>query len=251
MNYPIWSDLHKPSIVPPLGGRRTPNIPPIGVLVSAAQDFDAIRFKWEQSIDLSVPFFLSRLLTIENQISVVGPYIGAPYGVMLLEALIVKGVKQIIILGWCGALTHDNDPGDFILPQKAFCDEGTSRHYQYLEQSAFYSFPDKKLSENFMSFLQAEQKKIFYAPIWTTDAIYRETRDKVNFFKKQGIIAVEMECSALFSVAAYRQISITALLIISDSLAEENWDPGFRIKNFKQARANALDAVISFAFNLT
>lgn len=41
---------------------------------------------------------------------------------------------------------------------------------------------------------------------WTTDAIYRETRAKVDRRTAEGCIVVEMEAAALFAVAQYRRV---------------------------------------------
>jgi purine-nucleoside phosphorylase len=68
--------------------------------------------------------------------------------------------------------------------------------------------------------------------IWTTDALYRETRAKVEDYQKQGVLAVEMEISALFSVARFRQVELGAMLVVSDELSAFKWLPGFKDKRF-------------------
>ncbi len=87
-------------------------------------------------------------------------------------------------------------------------------------------------------------------PVWTTDAIYRETPKKVAWFREQGALAVEMECSALFSVAAFRNVEVAALLVVSDSLAAGNWDPGFARTRFKTARQEACEAILAVSRDL-
>ncbi|MBF0231661.1 MAG: nucleoside phosphorylase [Desulfamplus sp.] len=79
--------------------------------------------------------------------------------------------------------------------------------------------------------------------VWTTDAIYRETQKKVAFFRDMGALAVEMECSALFAVAAYRKIDIAALLIVSDDLSSPEWKPGFKSVLFKESRKKVLGSI--------
>jgi len=68
--------------------------------------------------------------------------------------------------------------------------------------------------------------------IWTTDAVYRETREKVENYQKQGVLAVEMEVSALFSAAQFRQVELCAMLVVSDELSSLKWRPGFRDQRF-------------------
>ncbi len=184
--------------------------------------------------------------------SIAGPYIGAPYGVMLLESLIARGARDIIVLGWCGAVTPGLSCGDLIIPDHAIVDEGTSCNYKVLDPDLPCSRPDKNLSDRLSDHLTAKGVKFHRRPIWTTDAIYRETPQKVAWFREKGAHAVEMECSALFAAAEYRKVNITALLVVSDSLASGSgdWDPGFRKKTFKAARKSACKSVLGFAGKL-
>lgn len=247
MNYPTWSDLNNDSIVPPLGARQAPELGPVAVLVSTEPDLRLLRAKLVDP--KTQPFFMSSLMT-GHGVSLAGPYIGAPYGVMLLESLIAKGTQKIIVLGWCGALTPDLGIGDLILADSALADEGTSRHYKVLDPDLPGSFADETLSDQLAAHMDASGIRVLRCPVWTTDAIYRETPGKVAWFRNKGAKAVEMECSALFAVAEFRKVAITALLIVSDSLASGEWDPGFRNKTFKPARQSACEAVMAFAQTL-
>jgi purine-nucleoside phosphorylase len=247
MNYPTWSDLNNDAIVPPLGARQAPDIGPVAMLVSTEPDIRYLR------TTLGNPktqgFFMGSLMTPDTGpegFSVAGPYIGAPYGVMLLESLIAKGARQIVVLGWCGALTPDLVCGDLVIPEFAIVDEGTSCSYTVLDQESPSTLPDENLSDQLAAHLKDSGVKASRFPIWTTDAIYRETPKKVDWFKEKGARAVEMECSALFAAAAYRKVKITALLVVSDSLALGSWNPGFRKKTFKAARKSACTSVLSF-----
>ena len=72
--------------------------------------------------------------------------------------------------------------------------------------------------------------------VWTTDAIYRETRREVLAHQQKGILAVEMEISALYAVALYRRVDLAGILVVSDELSSSNWRPGFTHKRFGQSR---------------
>jgi uridine phosphorylase len=203
---------------------------------------------------VTVPFFNSTLITQpirDKGISVAGPFIGAPYAVMLLESLIARGAKKVIVVGWCGALKDGLDVGDILLPSNAIVDEGTSKHYKHLDPELPVSAPDLRLFDQLSDYLSSLGIAHEKGAIWTTDAIYRETPKKVESFRNLGASAVEMECSALFSVAEYRNINIAGLLIVSDSVASKTWNPGFRNKKFKQARKTSCDAIMKFLSGLT
>ena len=60
---------------------------------------------------------------------------------------------------------------------------------------------------------------------WSTDGFFRETKDKVEYRKKEGCAVVEMECSALSACAAFRKVVWGMILYTADSLADvEKYD---------------------------
>ena len=254
MSYPTWSDLNSPSIVPPLGHRNAKSVGPAALMVSTDPDMRLIRQefgKWQ-----SRAFFNSSLLVKKEEplgMSVTGPFIGASYGVMLLESLIAKGARAVIVLGWCGSLSQDLVPGDLVMVEKALVDEGTSRHYMDLSGDLPAVHADTGLTATLADALGTAGLDVLpQSTIWTTDAIYRETPEKVAWYKDKGACAVEMECSALFAAAAFRKIPIAALLVVSDSLARADgaWDPGFNKKRFKAMRKQACGVAMALTGKL-
>ena len=173
--------------------------------------------------------------------------VGAPYAVMILENLIAWGVETVLFIGWCGAISKNVKIGDIIIPNSCFIDEGTSPQYDSSDDSDnMISRPSAEITEKLLEI--AERKKIpcHEGKIWTTDAIFRETEEKVKYYQDSNVLAVEMETSALFTVAGYRGIKAGAVLIVSDELSELKWRPGFRQESFKKGRVQACDIVKSF-----
>lgn len=251
MNYPTLSDLNDPSLIPPFGSRSAPDVGPVAVMVSTGPDMKQVKNRYPGAGES--PFFISTLLVPQGDgkgLSFAGPYIGASYAVMLLESLAAKGARHIVVFGWCGAVSQDLEPGDLFLPDEAIADEGTSRHYRKPEECLPAISPSKPLTAAFEKKLNHCGISYKKGRIWTTDAIYRETRKKIDYFRHKGAHAVEMECSALFAAAAFRNIDVTALLVVSDDVGSDKWNPGFRKKRFKQARKSGLDTVIEFSLEL-
>jgi purine-nucleoside phosphorylase len=87
--------------------------------------------------------------------------------------------------------------------------------------------------------------------VWSTDAPYRETREKVLLYQEQGVLGVEMELSALFTVASFRQVNIGALLVVSDEIGSLHWEPGFASPKFKKARKVAAEAIPDICQRMT
>jgi len=167
---------------------------------------------------------------------------GAPYAAAFLESLIVWGADEIIFFGWCGAISTDLCAGDIIVPTASLSDEGTSRHYgQALGE---FIQADAGLRNDLKTMLKSHAVSVCSGSVWTTDAVFRETRAKVEQLQTAGMLAVEMETSALFAVAAFRQVRLASVLVVSDELGTLTWKPGFRNPRFKTARETTADAVI-------
>jgi len=165
-------------------------------------------------------------------ISLAGPAVGAPQAVLILEKLIALGARRVILLGWTGGLNPALSPGDLILPDEAISEEGTSRHYSDNVRPK----PSLGLLQSMQKALKEADLSYHQGPVWTTDAPYRETIDKVRAFQSQGVLGVDMETSALYTVGAFRGIETAALLIVSDDLSKMTWRHGFREPRFLEAR---------------
>ncbi|MDX6665729.1 MAG: purine-nucleoside phosphorylase, partial [Solirubrobacteraceae bacterium] len=58
-------------------------------------------------------------------------------------------------------------------------------------------------------------------PVVTTDLFYDADRGRQDGWAADGALAVEMECAALFAVAARRGLAAAALLLVSDLVLPE------------------------------
>ena len=81
-------------------------------------------------------------------------------------------------------------------------------------------------------------------PLWTTDAPYRETPTKIKAYKELGVLAVEMEMSALITVSAFRHIQLAGLLVVSDELFDLKWNPGFSDPKLRQGSRLACELLM-------
>ncbi|MDD3581870.1 MAG: nucleoside phosphorylase [Desulfobacca sp.] len=174
-------------------------------------------------------------------LTIVGPAPGAPYAVLVMEKLIALGARAILGLGWCGSLQADLKVGDLVVPDAAHSEEGTSPHYPVSEPNPG---PDPILSGLLSQQLHRRGYGFHTGKVWTTDAFYRETVHKVKSYGEQGILAVDMEMSALFTVGQFRRVAVAGLLIVSDELAGLTWRHGFRQARLHQARQQAAQVAL-------
>ncbi len=168
--------------------------------------------------------------------------VGAAASAQILDWLIGYGVREIISAGSCGALEMFPE-GTFLVPSKALRDEGTS--YHYAPPSRFMEISEKArraVKETVLEHGMKYQEVI----TWSTDGFYRETKEKVAYRKSEGCSVVEMECSALAAVSAFRGATFGMILYTADSLADadkydqRNWGGNA----YEYALTLCLDAVI-------
>ncbi len=162
--------------------------------------------------------------------------------VMTMEKLIALGAKNLVVFGWCGSLDPSLKIGDVLLPTWAVSEEGTSNHYPINKQPA--SSPG--LRAQLSSHLLQHGIPPTQGPVWTTDAPYRETREKVTEYSGRGILGVDMEFSAMSTLAAFRRVEMGAVFIVSDELWQKEWNPGYRNKNFRKKCRSVLEILIEF-----
>jgi purine-nucleoside phosphorylase len=153
-----------------------------------------------------------------KKVMVVKLGIGAPLTATVAEELIFYGIKNFIILGSSGSLSKDVGINEIVLCTKSVRDEGTSHHYV---KSSLFAYPDKLLSKRLALAITKAGFKFRKAPSWTIDAPYRETYNEVMHYRKMGIVSVEMEAAALFTVAKLFKRRASAAFFISDILDEE------------------------------
>lgn len=147
--------------------------------------------------------------------------VGAPASAAMMEDVYQMGVEKIIVFGTCGVLEKSIDDCAIIIPNSAMRDEGTSYHYA----PASDAIPvNEKYMSVFTGILDELQVKYTVGKTWTTDAIYRETADKIKRRKEQGCICVDMECSADAAVAQFRGKDLVQFFYAADNLDAEEWD---------------------------
>ncbi len=232
------------AIVNPAKSKNSPDLGPVAVMAATRTDLfylcELFNFDKNDFHRLMISrLYIDRLHP--GGFSVTGPFVGAPYAVMLLETLIAWGVRKIIFLGWCGAVSQKVKIGDIILPTSALIDEGTSAHYGRMNDG--FTCASSSLISTIRQVLDKNQIDFQAGAIWTTDAVYRETRQRVERHQKDGILAVEMELSALFSVAQFRRMALAGILVVSDELSSLDWQPGFKDVQFVQGRRTACRVV--------
>lgn len=110
-------------------------------------------------------------------------------------------------------------------------DEGTSYHYAPASDEIEVNKTISKdgitvpsIKDTFIALLEETGIRYTIGKVWTTDAMYRETREKMEARKKAGCVAVDMECSALAAVAQFRGKNVFSFFYAADNLDTDEWD---------------------------
>jgi uridine phosphorylase len=151
-----------------------------------------------------------------NRLSIVHPGVGG-----FLEELVARGGRSFVACGGAGVLVPDVALGHVIVPTSAVRDDGTSYHYLPPSRT---STPTPQAVDAIVATLEEHRVPYVTGATWTTDALYRETRGKMERRVSEGCLTVEMEAAAFFAVAAFRGVSFGQLLYAGDDLSGEAWD---------------------------
>ena len=138
-----------------------------------------------------------------------------------LEEIYALGVETVIVFGSCGVLDRSIEDCAIIIPNVAVRDEGLSYHYVPASDEMPVNL---KYIPEFTTVLDEVGIGYRIGKTWTIDAIYRETKAKMERRKEMGCICVEMECSAMAAVAQFRKKELFQFLYAADNLDGEKWD---------------------------
>ena len=152
-----------------------------------------------------------------RRIAFSSPKFGAPAVAMAVDVFAKAGFRSVVGVGFCGGLQSDVQCGELILPCSAVREEGASRHYAEEERPA-------ECSERAAIVARECAERLGIAlrtgPVWTTDGILRETREKVERYHSFGCLGVDMETAALYTVASVTNLRAAAILVASDNVYE-------------------------------
>jgi uridine phosphorylase len=176
-------------------------------------------------------------------IAVAGGFgIGAPVAATVLEELIALGAREFISIGTAGCLQPRCAFGEAVVCTGAIRDEGVSHHYAPSEK---FARPSGRLTARLTRALTAAGAAPEAGLAWTIDAPYRETAAEARSYQAEGVLCVDMEAAALFTVGRYRGVDVAAAFVVSDHLlAEDRWTHAFGTPTLREASIRLLGAAL-------
>ncbi|WP_424017884.1 nucleoside phosphorylase [Halorientalis pallida] len=143
--------------------------------------------------------------------------IGCPSAAIAVEELHAVGVETVIRVGTTGALQSGIEIGDMVVATGAAKDEGTTGRY---EADTVPAVPDYDVLSALVDGAEANGEDVHVGPVATDDAFYAETDEYVEAWEAAGLLAVEMEAAAIFSLARRKGMAAGAICTVDGNLVE-------------------------------
>ena len=151
-------------------------------------------------------------------VSVQGTGMGCPGATIVFEELVQLGCKKLIRVGTCGGLDPDGALGDLIVALTAVPADSTALHLVANEPhcpTASWS-----LLHEAVHVAKHSGTTLRVGPIVSSDLFYNPDPDQYGRWSARGLLGVEMEAAALFTVAALKGVEAACLLTVSDMIID-------------------------------
>lgn len=163
-----------------------------------------------------------------QRISVQGTGMGLPsISIYVNELIDHYGVKNLIRVGSCGSFQKKIRIGDIILVMSS-CTESNVNHKRFNGMD-FAPTANFELLVQAYCYSKLRFNNIHVGSILSADTFYNENPDEWKIWASYGVLGVEMETSALYTIAAQKQCRALSILTVSDCfLTKEESTPDER-----------------------
>ena len=153
-----------------------------------------------------------------KRVSVMGSGMGMPTLSIYVNELISEyGAKTLIRVGTCGGIQPDLKVGDLILPLTSSTNSQTNKlRFDGLDFAPAVSFD---LLRRAYDLAVQRGDRVHVGGIFSSDTFYEDDPQWWRQWAAFGTLALEMETSALYTLAAKFQIDALSVLTVSDNLA--------------------------------
>jgi DeoD family purine-nucleoside phosphorylase len=153
-----------------------------------------------------------------TRVSVQGTGMGCPGATIVFEELIQLGVTKLVRVGTCGGLQPHHALGDLIVALSAVPADSTALHL--VAGEAHCPTASWSLIHGAVHVAKEMEQPMHVGPIVSSDLFYNPDDGQYERWSQRGVLAVEMEAAALFTVGALRKVESGCLLTVSDIVVE-------------------------------
>ncbi|HET8606231.1 MAG TPA: DeoD-type purine-nucleoside phosphorylase [Gaiellaceae bacterium] len=151
-------------------------------------------------------------------VSVQGTGMGCPGATIVFEELCQLGCKKLMRVGTCGGLQAHHALGDLIVALTAVPADQTAMHLVANEPHC--PTASWELIHGAVHAAKEIGQEMHVGPIVSSDLFYNPDEGQYERWSRRGVLAVEMEASALFTIGAIRGVDAGCLLTVSDIVVE-------------------------------
>jgi len=144
---------------------------------------------------------------------------GTPSLSIVVEELLRLGARRLIRVGTCGGIAMGLQTGDLVIATAACPVDGATR--TYLHGEPYAPAADFDLTRALVDAAAAAGVEAQTGLVASVDVFYNTDDDYASRWRERGVLAFEMEASALFFLAARAGVQAACALTVSDVLSEE------------------------------
>ncbi|MEY3447977.1 MAG: hypothetical protein RLZZ14_501 [Actinomycetota bacterium] len=211
---------------------------------------DPLRAKWVAENFLTAPVQYNSVRNMfgytgtykGERVSVQGSGMGIPsISIYVHELFTEYNVQRAIRIGTCGAIQDETKVGDLILALSASTDSAVNR--RATNGLDFAPHCDFHLLKS--AYEVAKKFRVHVGGVSSMDQFY-DTTDALAKLREYNVLALEMEASALYTLAARFKRQALAVLTVSDHvISHEAMDATARERTLKEMVEVGLEALIS------
>lgn len=181
-----------------------------------------------------------------HRVSVQGSGMGMPSASIYAHELLNDyGVNTLIRVGSCGALAESLNLRDVVAAIGSSTDSNMNR-MRFDGLIDYAPVADFELLRTSVDVAQRRGVQMHVGPILAADAFYTDRPDLYDALADYGVLAVEMESAALYTIAARFKARALTILTVSDHIKRgEATSAQEREQTFSQMVEIALDTIVA------
>jgi DeoD family purine-nucleoside phosphorylase len=144
---------------------------------------------------------------------------GTPSLAIVVEELLRLGARRLIRVGTCGGIAPGLRTGDLVIATASCPVDGTTA--TYLHGEPYAPAADFRLTRALVDAASGAGVEATTGLVASVDVFYNTDADYAQRWRERGVLAFEMEASALFFLAARAGVQAACALIVSDVLSED------------------------------
>ena len=179
-----------------------------------------------------------------KRISIQGSGMGQPsMGIYAYELMSFYEAKTIMRIGSCGAVQPDINLRDIVLAMSASTNGGNNRNiFQGMD---FAPCADAELFLTAAKKAEEMKLNVHSGNILSSDNFYDDDPEIWKLWARFGVLAIEMEASMLYTLAAKMGVKALAICTVSDSIVNETLLPSEdRERSFDEMITLALETAV-------